>query len=371
LYETILSSGHGEISPSFDSQYVWSQLQAGADGFNPSGVSARVTNSKVTEITGSSGHGKQKRWISGAARNQIKRRRINSTIFPDSHSIPPLYELDRSREVSECILNLSRMASNGQQYVSSHLVKCIVNNLLSEVSASKPFNLGKSWASGSHLKTVRYRFDPNRIASIEALRLLQSAEIFRINQPEHKEWSEWESEVLFNSFIRFPSQDCDLEDSKKNANNFWNDVEANSTNSAVLFQHNQTPTRILRKRKDTIFSMRSKMGRIDIRASKLSSDRIHDSSDSTAEVIFTPTRAAQLRFFLQQHVTQKSSTLLTPTLSIRNTIPDDSDIFKIAASGTVGKLREMFSSGEASPLDCDTNGRSLINVSILQQLIDS
>jgi hypothetical protein len=368
LYETILSSGRGEISPSFDSQYMWSQPQAVADGVNPSDVTARVANSKFTEIAKSSDHGKQERWISGAARNQDKRRKINNKIFPDSYSIPLLYELDHSVDVLECILNLSRMASNGQRYVSSHLVKCIVNSLFSEVRASKPFNLRKYWASSPHLKILRHRIDPNKIASIEALRLLQSAEIFRIDQPEHKEWSEWESEVLFNSFIRFPSQDYDQEDTDKITCSSWNGGEASNTKGAVFTQHDQTQTCILRKRRDTIFSMRSKSGRIDILVSKLSAGRMPDLSFSTAEVIFTPTRAAQLRFFLQQHVTQKSSTLLTPALSIRNTIPNNSNIFKIATFGTVDKLREIFSSGKASPSDCDANGRSLINVSILRRL---
>jgi hypothetical protein len=365
-FEIISSSRHHTISPSLDSEYMWPQLQVAGDGAKSSGFSACVRNSEVTQVAGSSGGGKTRRPFSGAVGNQNKRRRISNATSPDFHTIPLLYEPECSRYVSECILNLIRMAPNGQGQVSYHLVRSIVNTLSSEVEAWNSFNLRKFHrrASSSYLKIVRNRIESNRIASMEALRLLQSAEIFKIQRPQLKEWSKWESEALFDPLINLPSWDCEPEEPCRIATSSWNDSEANATNYAVLFQHNQIPTHVPRKRRDNIVSIHSKLGRIDIRVSKLSTSRIPEVSNSTAEVTFTPTGAAQLRFSLQQQVTQEASILLTPTLSIRNTIPDDSEIFEIAAYGTVEKLWEMFSCGKASPLDCDTNGRSLINVSI-------
>jgi hypothetical protein len=58
--------------------------------------------------------------------------------------------------------------------------------------------------------------------------------------------------------------------------------------------------------------------------------------------------------------------LSMPILSLRSTIPDDSKVFDVVKFGSPGDLQAMIYDGLASPNDCDTNGRSLLNVSIIE-----
>jgi cell division septum initiation protein DivIVA len=54
--------------------------------------------------------------------------------------------------------------------------------------------------------------------------------------------------------------------------------------------------------------------------------------------------------------------ILPSTISFQSVRPDQSIVFKIAASGCVEKLVELFEAGMASLSDCDSEGRSLLNV---------
>jgi hypothetical protein len=58
--------------------------------------------------------------------------------------------------------------------------------------------------------------------------------------------------------------------------------------------------------------------------------------------------------------------LSMPTLSLRSTIPDDSKIFDVVKFGSPRDLQAMIYDGLASFNDCDTNGRSLLNVRIIE-----
>jgi len=72
----------------------------------------------------------------------------------------------------------------------------------------------------------------------------------------------------------------------------------------------------------------------------------------------------QMIFELSQQA-ELNSLLLTPTLSLRSTIPDGSKVFDIAARGSLNELELMLYDGRASLIDCDPEGRSLLNVRIM------
>jgi hypothetical protein len=59
------------------------------------------------------------------------------------------------------------------------------------------------------------------------------------------------------------------------------------------------------------------------------------------------------------------NSLSIPTLSFRSTIPDNSKIFQVAKFKSPRDLQTLIRDGLASLNDCDTNGRSLLNVSII------
>lgn len=63
-----------------------------------------------------------------------------------------------------------------------------------------------------------------------------------------------------------------------------------------------------------------------------------------------------------------TNNLSMPILSFRSTIPDNSKIFDVAKFGSPRDLQAMIYDGLASLNDCDTNGRSLLNVSNTERL---
>jgi hypothetical protein len=62
--------------------------------------------------------------------------------------------------------------------------------------------------------------------------------------------------------------------------------------------------------------------------------------------------------------------LFLPTLSFRSTIPDDSRVFDVAKFGSPRDLQAMIYDKLASLNDCDTNGRSLLNVSVITDRLE-
>ena len=60
---------------------------------------------------------------------------------------------------------------------------------------------------------------------------------------------------------------------------------------------------------------------------------------------------------------------LTPTLTFRAIVPDDSEVIRVVEGGSVRKLKKLLDSGQASLGDCDSMGRSLLNVSIRRVLL--
>ena len=64
-----------------------------------------------------------------------------------------------------------------------------------------------------------------------------------------------------------------------------------------------------------------------------------------------------------QKLTVAGFSKLSHSISFSSMIPDDSKVFEIATKGSTEELARLFADGLASSTDCDTQGRSLLNVS--------
>lgn len=364
-FKIISSTWHRTISPSLNLGHISSQIQAAADGARRSGNSMCVTNTSVSEVTGSSRCSKWKCHTPGNFGNQIKRRRIQDTALPDSHSLPRLCELDDSREIHECISNLLHMASHGEQTVSSDFVERIIETLVSTLDASMP----EKTLCRYH-KDASNRIEMNRLASMEALRLLQSTRIFKLQKLVHKEWHEAEKNLLFDLFVHLPSQDTEPEEFHgPETSRAVDGPQIEMASRAVSPRTKYKAIHVQKYRKVFTFSKQLKHGRIDIRASSRFPLGQPETYDYTSEVLLTlPTNefaSAQIRFFLSQKADPDRSIFMTPMISVRPMRPRDSKIFQVAAFGTVEALIDMILAEEASLADRDEKGRSLINVSVL------
>ena len=87
-----------------------------------------------------------------------------------------------------------------------------------------------------------------------------------------------------------------------------------------------------------------------------------------AKFIVTPTSAQlsnlQIIIDIASREHQNRAIYFTPTLTIRNMIPDDSKVFRVVKKGSVKKLNRLLNSGAASLGDRDSRGRSLLNVGL-------
>ena len=102
-----------------------------------------------------------------------------------------------------------------------------------------------------------------------------------------------------------------------------------------------------------------------------------DQSRETAEtlaakLIITPTSAQflnlQIIIDIASREYQDHAVHLTPTLTFRAIVPDDSEVFRVVEGGSVRKLKKLLDSGAASLGDCDSMGRSLLNVSLCRHV---
>ena len=87
-----------------------------------------------------------------------------------------------------------------------------------------------------------------------------------------------------------------------------------------------------------------------------------------AKLLITPVSASSSNFQIVIDVASKTyhdrTMILTPMLKFRAIIPDDSEVFRVVEGGSVRKLKTLLNNGTASLGDCDSMGRSLLNVSI-------
>lgn len=90
----------------------------------------------------------------------------------------------------------------------------------------------------------------------------------------------------------------------------------------------------------------------------------------TAKLLLTPTSASvssfQVIIDIASRAYQNRTVCFTPTLTFRAMIPSQSEVFHVVEGGSVKKLKKLLSSGVASLGDCDSMGRSLLNVSLCE-----
>lgn len=65
---------------------------------------------------------------------------------------------------------------------------------------------------------------------------------------------------------------------------------------------------------------------------------------------------------------QNRTICFTPILTFCAIVPNDSKVFRVVEGGSVKRLKKLLSSGEASLGDCDPLGRSLLNVSLCEDV---
>lgn len=64
-----------------------------------------------------------------------------------------------------------------------------------------------------------------------------------------------------------------------------------------------------------------------------------------------------------QRIMKEQCSILHPLMSFCSVKPDNSAVFQLVKSGTVNEIIRLFDTRKAAPTDCDTRGRSLLNVS--------
>lgn len=99
-------------------------------------------------------------------------------------------------------------------------------------------------------------------------------------------------------------------------------------------------------------------------------DRDTEGSDEAfaAKFFLTPTSAQFSNFQIIVDIASRAyhnhTVYLTPTLTFRAMIPDHSEVFRVVQGGSVKKFKKLLNSGAASLGDCDSAGRSLLNVGL-------
>ena len=75
------------------------------------------------------------------------------------------------------------------------------------------------------------------------------------------------------------------------------------------------------------------------------------------------TKRAKISAYFLQRLTGSGFHSLNPMLSFHPIVPDNAEIFDAVKTGKVNMMLELFNAGKASLRDCDSEGRSLLNVS--------
>lgn len=102
----------------------------------------------------------------------------------------------------------------------------------------------------------------------------------------------------------------------------------------------------------------------------LASDGLEDSFEARTIITSYENTTAMPQVIFKLGNQADVNNLLWPTLSFRSTIPDDSMIFDVAKFGSPHDLQALIYDGLASLNDCDTNGRSLLNVSMITNRLE-
>lgn len=197
----------------------------------------------------------------------------------------------------------------------------------------------------------------------KAINLLNMADLFKLprSMPEKHTtiYDEWFLDYICPEVLHWPSPGIPEEDNE----------------DCVTLIRENSETMSLSKRQEpqshtVITSTVGKGGRVDIwtrtYTNKLSPNQTGVVEQLFLNIAITPPSDAcsvpRTVFHLSRETSEYKSTLLTPIISFRRTRPASDDIFQIARHGTSEALQKALSSGQASLSDCDTKGRSLINV---------
>lgn len=70
-----------------------------------------------------------------------------------------------------------------------------------------------------------------------------------------------------------------------------------------------------------------------------------------------------------QRIMREQCSVLHPIMSFCSVRPDNSTVFQVVKSGNVNELVRLFDSKNAAPTDCDSRGRSLLNVSFNENVL--
>jgi hypothetical protein len=197
----------------------------------------------------------------------------------------------------------------------------------------------------------------------KAINLLNTAELFKLPRsvPETHAtiYDDWFLDYIRPEILRSPSPEIS-EDDRGSCTTL---IKSSTENLSL-------PKRRESKSHAAISLNIGKDGRIDIWTQtytrKLNPNETGVVEQFYTNITITPPQDTcsipQTVFRLSRETSQYKSTLLTPIMSFRRTRADSDDIFWIASHGTSESLQRVLSSGEASLTDCDTKGRSLVNV---------
>lgn len=253
-------------------------------------------------------------------------------------------------------------------FIPAERVLGVLDLILSLAESSS--NLKSSWVAGmSHYrdktgKNSQPAVIPTEIRNV--IDLLKTAELFKLpssvceTQPTFYE--EWFLDYISPDILRSQSP------------GLFGLPEDDGTHPTTLVQDSTEALRLFRRQRSqshTMFTTKfGRGGRINIwsRTYTNISGTKQPSSIEQCYTNITITAPGDVRlvpqtvFSLAREISQHGSTLFTPVISFRRTRPDSDEIFRIARNGTSEALQRALFSGEASLSDCDTEGRSLINV---------
>jgi hypothetical protein len=362
-----LSTPHSTTSSALGSTFLGAPPQKPCTSDNQSTVRREINNRDASQVA--QRHHYLNKYGTSSSRSQMTGPKVSHASCSSSRNMLSSTEPHDRSQMRESIFNLYRMVSSGGQTIPSRFVECIVDSL---VSAIETANLSSLRAANqgilcSYYPVLLRRLESSRVAALRAVRILQLADTFILQNPVRTDESQLEWDLLFDPVIRLPSQDpqCETRVDSEGSGGI-KDIRVDGSSHALAHRVNVTSANNPKPREATILSKIIDQGRIDILTSTKLTVGQPEINDYSAEIILTlPSKemgSVQIRFMLWQQATMESKTLRTPIISVSQLRPNDSKVFEVAAAGTKEALIQMFIAREASITDRDMSGRSLINV---------
>lgn len=109
-------------------------------------------------------------------------------------------------------------------------------------------------------------------------------------------------------------------------------------------------------------------GKFNIRTTKCKTETDRNSSFVSVVVTFTADESQYRQFILSMHFFKRcgndGSNVLPPCIIAHAVIPDDSLTIQVVRNGNLTEFKQLLENGQARVWDCDSEGRSLLNVSL-------